>query len=77
MSGSLGKVEKQLGGFGDNVDLSHLQDKLQVAQKEFTETGKVSEDSFRKLEAIIVLIFLNSTLKLQSQFNILIMTLAS
>ncbi|MDU0485414.1 peptidoglycan DD-metalloendopeptidase family protein [Staphylococcus haemolyticus] len=53
MSGSLGKVEKQLGGFGDNVDLSHLQDKLQVAQKEFTETGKVSEDSFRKLETAI------------------------
>lgn len=53
MSGSLGKVEKQLGGFGDNVDLSRLQDKLQVAQKEFTETGKVSEDSFRKLETAI------------------------
>ncbi|PTK51035.1 hypothetical protein BUZ43_00435 [Staphylococcus haemolyticus] len=53
MSGSLGKVEKQLGGFGDNVDLSHLQDKLQVAQKEFTETGKVSKDSFRKLETAI------------------------
>ena len=48
MSGSLGKVEKQLGGFGDNVDLSHLQDKLQVAQK-----------NLRKLEKLVKIVFAN------------------
>ncbi|WP_211182165.1 peptidoglycan DD-metalloendopeptidase family protein [Staphylococcus capitis] len=53
MNGSLGKVEKRMGGFGDNLDLTSLQDKLNVAQKEFQETGKVSEDSFRKLETSI------------------------
>ena len=53
MNGSLGKVEKRMGGFGDNLDLTSLQDKLNIAQKEFQETGKVSEDSFRKLETSI------------------------
>lgn len=53
MSGSLGKVEQRLDGFGDHLDLSSLQEKLNVAQKEFQETGKVSEDSFRKLETSI------------------------
>lgn len=53
MGGSLGKVEKHLDGFGDNVELSSLQDKLHTAQKEFEETGRVSEDSFRKLDSAV------------------------
>lgn len=53
MNGSLGKVEKRLDGFGDRLDLKSVQSKLQTAQKEFEETGRVSEDSIRKLDAAI------------------------
>ncbi|PTK37737.1 peptidoglycan DD-metalloendopeptidase family protein [Staphylococcus hominis] len=53
MNGSLGKVEKRLDGFGDRLDLKSVQTKLQTAQKEFEETGRVSEDSIRKLDAAI------------------------
>ncbi|MDW4175291.1 peptidoglycan DD-metalloendopeptidase family protein [Staphylococcus saprophyticus] len=50
MNGSISKVEKSLKGFDENSDLSKLNKHLKNAQSEFENTGKVSEDAFRKLD---------------------------
>lgn len=49
MGGTLDKVEKKMGGFGDNVDLKNVRENLEKAQAEFRETGKVSEEALNGL----------------------------
>lgn len=53
MGGTLDKVEKKMGGFGDNVDLKNVRDNLEKAQDEFRETGKVSEEALNGLNKSI------------------------
>lgn len=53
MGGTLDKVEKKMGGFGDNVDLKNVRDNLEKAQNEFRETGKVSEEALNGLNKSI------------------------
>ena len=56
MNGSVKKVEKTMNGFDENSDLSKLNGHLKKAQSEFENTGKVSEDSFRKLDNSIKMV---------------------
>ena len=53
MGGTLDKVEKKMGGFGDNVDLKSVRENLEKAQNEFRETGKVSEEALNGLNSSI------------------------
>lgn len=53
MDGSLRKVEKRLDGFGDNMEMKNVQEKLHVAQKEFKETGNVGYTAMRDLEKAV------------------------
>ncbi|MDW3783621.1 peptidoglycan DD-metalloendopeptidase family protein [Staphylococcus saprophyticus] len=56
MNGSVKKVEKTMNGFDENSDLSKLNGHLKKVQNEFENTGKVSEDSFRKLDNSIKMV---------------------
>lgn len=49
LDGELRKVEKTMGGFGDDLDLNNVQKQLEKAKQEFNETGKVGERTFDKL----------------------------
>ena len=49
LDGELKKVEKTMGGFGDDLDLTNVQTQLEEAKQEFTETGKVGERTLDKL----------------------------
>jgi len=51
MTGSMRRVEKSIGSLDENTDLSNLHKNLKRAQSEFVETGKVSEDAFRRLQS--------------------------
>ncbi|WP_433912369.1 peptidoglycan DD-metalloendopeptidase family protein [Staphylococcus sp. LKG3-3] len=49
LDGELKKVEKTMGGFGDDLDLNRVQKQLEKAKTEFEETGKVGQRSMDKL----------------------------
>lgn len=53
MGGSINKLDKNMKGLDKNDSLSKLNQNLKNAQSEFVNTGKVSEDAFRKLESSI------------------------
>lgn len=49
LDGELKKVEKTMGGFGDDFNLTNVQKELEKAKQEFDETGKVGERTLDKL----------------------------
>ena len=49
LDGELKKVEKTMGGFGDDFNLTNVQKQLENAKQEFDETGKVGERTLDKL----------------------------
>lgn len=60
MGGSINKLDKNMKGLDKNDSLSKLSQNLKNAQSEFVNTGKVSEDAFRKLESSINNVDFNS-----------------
>lgn len=49
MDGSMKKIDKTMGGMGDNLDMKNVNVQLEKTKKEFRETGKVGKGSLNAL----------------------------